>query len=224
MKIFNNIDQGTPEWHAIRAGIPTASNFDKIIKANGSRSDQAKTYIHQLVGERLLGHAEDGFKSEWMERGTELESEARALYEFISGNDVCQVGFMRLGYPSCGCSPDGLVGDDGGLEIKCPKLSTHIKYALSGKLPSDYHRQVMGSLFVSGRKWWDFMSYYPGLDPFIVRVYPDQAFFGMLRQALVDINNNVDEACNLLVGAGKVPKSDKSCQKNDIIASLDAED
>lgn len=220
MKIFSDIEQGTAEWHAIRAGVPTASNFGKIVKANGSKSDQAKTYIHQLVGERLLGRTEEGFKSEWMERGNEVEGEARALYEFISGNDVDQVGFIKMDNPLCGCSPDGLIGADGGLEIKCPKLSTHINYALGGKLPSDYHRQVMGSLFVSGRKWWDFMSYYPGLDPFVIRVYPDQAFFGMLRQALVDINNKVDEACNMLINnAEQVTDNDESSQKSDEIPS-----
>lgn len=221
MKIINNIEQGSPEWHAIRAGIPTASNFGKIVKANGSKSDQAKTYIHQLAGERLLGRTEEGFRSEWMDRGREIENEARLLYEFKNSCDVDQVGFIKMDEPLCGCSPDGLIGEDGGLEIKCPKLSTHIKYALAGKLPSDYHRQVMGSLFVSGRKWWDFMSYYPGLDPFIIRVYPDQAFFGMLRQALVDINDKVDEACNLLVNSGaKVPNDDESCQESDEIHSM----
>lgn len=224
MKIINDIEQGSPEWHAIRAGIPTASSFGKIVKANGSKSDQAKTYIYQLAGERLLGRTEEGYKSEWMERGNEVEGEARALYEFISGNDVDQVGFIKMDEPSCGCSPDGLIGEDGGLEIKCPKLSTHIKYALAGKLPSDYHRQVMGSLFVSGRKWWDFMSYYPGLDPFIIRVYPDQAFFDMLRQALVDINDKVDEACNMLVNSDvKVSNNAKSCRESDGVEPLIAE-
>lgn len=199
MKIYDKIEQGSDEWHSIRTGVPTASNFDKILKMNGEKSDSLKTYIHQLVGEKMLGKTEDGFQSEWMQRGNDIEAEARLLYELRSGYNVDQVGFIKLDNPLCGCSPDGLIDDDGGLEIKCPKLSTHIKYSLAGKLPSEYHRQVMGSLFISGRKWWDFMSYYPGIDPFIIRVYPDQSFFGMMKQAIIDINNKVEEAYQQLI-------------------------
>lgn len=209
MKIYDGLEQGTNEWHAVKSGLPTASNFDKILTAKGEKSKSIKTYIYQLVGERILGRTEEGFKSDWMERGNEIEDEARSLYEFKTDNNVDQVGFIRIEKPLCGGSPDGLVGDDGGLEIKCPKLSTHIKYALAGKLPSEYHRQVMGYLFITGRAWWDFMSYYPGVDPFIIRVYPDKAFFEMLKISLIDINHQINDAYNLLM------KNDENQQNND---------
>jgi hypothetical protein len=191
MKIYN-FDQGSTEWHGIRAGIPTTSEFSKIIKANGSTSDQVRNYSYQLVGERLLGRTEEGFKSDWMNRGTEMESEARELYEFLTDTKVDQVGFFRREKPDCGCSPDGLISEDGGLELKCPKLSTHIKYLRIGKLPAEYHRQVHGSLFVTGRAWWDFMSYYPGIKPFIIRVYPDKIFMDSLHMAIEELNKSVD--------------------------------
>jgi putative phage-type endonuclease len=197
MIIHDTIEQGTPEWHELRAGVPTASNFGKIIDSKGKKSSSYKGYFYKLVGERLLGRTEEGFKNEWMERGNELESEARELYEFISG-PVTQVGFVSVDDPICGCSPDGLVGEDGGIEIKCPSLSVHMKYLMSGRLPAEYHRQVHGSMYVTGRDWWDFMSYYPGLDPFILRVHKDQEFNEMLEGALKKINEEVEGAITII--------------------------
>ena len=194
MIIYDEIEQGTPEWYAARAGIPTASNFGKIIKANGSFSSSCKDYVNQLVGERLLWHTEESYKNEWMQRGIDIEGEARELYEFTRDVEVKQVGFITKENPQCGCSPDGLVGDDGGLEIKCPKLSTHIKYLRSGKLPAEYHRQVHGSLYVTGRKWWDFMSYYPGIKPFIIRVQRDDEFNQLLEMAIGEIVGQIENA------------------------------
>lgn len=185
------MEQGSPEWHAVRAGIATASNFDKVITAAGKPSKQLSTYINQLVGESLLGRTEEGFKNHWTDRGHEVESEAREYYEFQNDVEVEQVGFITIDDPLCGCSPDGLIGSDGGFEIKCPKLSTHIEYLTKGKLPSKYHRQVQGSLFVTGRKWWDFMSYYPGLNDLTIRVYPDKEFHAHLKFAIENLNKEV---------------------------------
>lgn len=190
--MISNVEQGSTEWHALRAGVPTASNFGKIVTSTGAPSKSAGDYVNQLIGEKLLGKTEEGFKTEWMQRGTELESEAREMYEFTQDVTVDQVGFIGKESPACGCSPDGLVGETGGLEIKCPKLQTHIKYLLYGKLPSEYHRQVHGSLYVTGREWWDFMSYYPGLQPFIIRVFPDEKFNDELEKNIIFINEKIN--------------------------------
>jgi hypothetical protein len=106
---------------------------------------------------------------------------------------VEQVGLCYSDDKKFACSPDGLVGEDGGLEIKCPLVATHIGYLLNGELPSDYFQQVQGCLFVTGRKWWDFMSYSPGLKPFIIRVKRDEGFISLLKGSLITFCKELDE-------------------------------
>lgn len=178
--------QGSEIWHAARAGIPTASNFNKILTAGGKPSRQAEAYCDTLLIEHLIGGPTETYSNSWMERGIELEAEARAFYEFQSDNEVRTVGFVygdeeRL----YGASPDGLVGEDGLLEIKCPKASTHAGYIRSGKAPTDYYVQMQGQMLVTERKWTDFVSYFPGLErPFLVRVNRDDRFILTLSSAL----------------------------------------
>lgn len=181
-----DVEQGTPEWFTARCGIPTASNFDKIVTSTGAPSKQAQKYMYQLAVERLTGKTEETYSNLQMERGKEMESEARALYELFHGVTVQQVGVC---YPSgkvyiCGASPDGLVGEDGLLEIKCPSATTVVSYLLDGKLPTEYVQQVQGQLFVTGRQWVDFMAYYPGIKPMIVRVHRDENFISCLKNEL----------------------------------------
>lgn len=179
------IKQGTEEWFKARCGIPTASNFDSIITTKGEPSKQREKYLHQLVAERVTGRAVEGYKNLAMERGQELESEARSLYEIINDVTVKQVGIAYKD-DSCkvGCSPDGLVSDDGCLEIKCPEAHTHVGYLLAGVLPTNYFQQVQGQLYVTGRSWVDFMSYYPGLKPLIVRVERNEEFIAKLNKEI----------------------------------------
>ena len=136
MKIIECV-QGSEEWFKARAGVPTSSNFNKIVILSGKKSTQREKYLYQLVGERLLGMPEESsFQNLAMLRGKEMEAEARQFYEIISGTEVKEVGLcLSNGY---GASPYGLGGDDGLLEIKCPILSTHISYLLNGKMPSEY--------------------------------------------------------------------------------------
>ena len=179
--IIDNSEQGTPEWFAARRGRPTGSNFSKIITSTGKASTSAKAYMNELLAEWLADKTYDSDnKSEWMERGNELEAEARSLYEFRFNVDVEQVGFCSHDTLLCGVSPDGLVGDDGLVEIKCPKHSTHIGYLLAGKLPSGYVPQVQGQLWVTDRKWCDFISYHPDFDPMIIRVERDEKYIASL--------------------------------------------
>lgn len=184
MKILE-FEQRSIEWHQARKGIPTASNFDRIITSEGKQSKQRQKYLYELAGEKLGGIVDESYQSFAMTRGIEMESEARALYELLHEN-VQQVGFCLSDCNRFGCSPDGLIGENGGVEIKCPLIHTHVEYLLNCKeeMPTDYFQQVQGSIFVTGRAWWDFVSYYPGLPPLIIREEPNDVFQRLLKKEL----------------------------------------
>jgi putative phage-type endonuclease len=183
MKMIS-VAQRTPEWYAARAGKPTASGFDRIVTSDGKPSKQAQKYMYQLAGEKILGMPEETYQNAAMQRGVELEAEARQYYELVTGTTVQEVGFCLDDTESFGCSPDGLVGEDGLIEIKCPSLAVHVDYLLRGALPSDYIQQVQGQLLVTGRKWCDFVSYYPGIRPLVVRVARNEDFIKKLSVEL----------------------------------------
>jgi len=193
-------EQGSPEWLASRLGIPSASMFAKIVTTKGAWSTSADSYINQLVAERLTGEREEVFQSHHMIRGTELEPDARDLYSLMTDSEVTEVGFCLHDTLAAGCSPDGLIGEDGGLEIKCPAPSTHVEYLRGGVLPSKYKQQVMGCLWITGREWWDFMSYHPTMKPLIVRVERDEEYIAALEkcvtQAVHLIEQNVEKFFN----------------------------
>ena len=181
MKIIECI-QGSPEWYAVKCGIPSASNFDKILCVDGKVSKQRTKYLYQLAGETITGIAEESYQNAVMLRGQEMEAEARELYSLITGNKVQEVGFcLAEGY---GASPDGLVAKTGCLEVKCPNLAIHVGYLLENKLPTDYFQQCQGQLLVTGRKYVDFLSYYPSLKPLIIRVKRDEKFLKTLEVEL----------------------------------------
>lgn len=188
-----NIQQGSEEWLKVRCGLITASNFDKLVTSKGELSKQYKTLLYKLAGEKVTGQKEESHTSDSMQRGIELEAEAREVYEMIKDCEVQEVGFF-LG-DGFGASPDGLVGVDGLLEIKCPKASTHVSYLDNNNLPTKYIQQVQGQLFVTGRKYCDFMSYYPALKPLIVRVERDEEFIKKLETEI----NKFCESLNKLV-------------------------
>jgi hypothetical protein len=183
-----DFDQYSMSWWNIRRGVPTASMFGKIITpAKGELSKQADDYIHQLIADRYdpeYGVVED-YVSAAMRNGTVMEPEARRYYEFDRDCAVEQVGFCMDDAGRFGCSPDGLVGDGGGLELKSPLAKTQIAYLIADELPAQYAPQVHGSLVVTGRKWWDFMSYVPGFPPLLIRVEPDE-YTDKVRKALDD--------------------------------------
>jgi predicted phage-related endonuclease len=179
-------EQGTPEWLQARLGVPSASSYSKLVTTTGKSSAQAEAYINQLVAERITGEATVFHVTEPMARGVELEPEARFRYEMETGNLVRQVGFLMHDTLQAGASPDGLVGENGGLEIKCPSPATHVEYLRDGNLPSKYIQQVQGCLWISGRDWWDFMSYHPKMEPLIVRVFRDEEFIKALECAVID--------------------------------------
>jgi len=178
-------EQGTPEWLAARAGIPTASCFDRIVTPSKlQRSASAKPYKHRLLAEWLLSAPlDDQPGSMWMDRGHDLEDEARRWYEFQCDAQVEQVGFCLSDDGRYGCSPDGLVGADGGLEVKCLKAELHMGYLL-GDEPTDYRLQVQGCLLVTGRAWWDLLFYNPVIPCRVIRCEPDPAVQSVLADAL----------------------------------------
>jgi len=183
-----NIEQMSPEWFKEKAGVLSASSFDKIITAGGQPSKQVEKYMRRLAGEILIGRKVEGYQSAAMERGILMEEEARKFYVWHFGSKVRQVGMcFKDEAKMVACSPDGLIDPHGGLEIKCPELHTHVGYMLNPQqLVKDYYQQLQGSLYVTGRVWWDIMSYYPELDPVKLRVTPIQLFQEKLNREIQD--------------------------------------
>lgn len=166
--------QYTDAWWLARKGFPTASNADKIITPTGKPSAQAFAYICELLADLSVPGPviPSKFVSPSMQAGSLLEPEARKFYVFERDAEVKEVGFCIHDSGKYGCSPDALVGDDGMLQIKCPEAKTHVAYLLKGEMPADYLPQVHMELFVTGRKWLDFLSYRHGFEPFMIRVEP----------------------------------------------------
>lgn len=197
--------QGTPQWHAARAGVVTASGFDKILTAGGKPSAQAHAYLCRIVEEAIYGPQNDEEEDNaFMERGRALEPEARAWYELDRDVDVRQVGMILRDDRRVGCSPDGLVGDRGGVEFKCPLRRTHIGYLVDpSTLEAKYRNQVQVCLLVSARDWWDLVSYCPGMPGVAVRSTPDAAWRKAAEPALESFLSRVDEAVARLTAANQ---------------------
>ena len=195
------MDQGTPEWHAARCGKVTASRVaDVIAKTKTGYGASRANYMAELIAERLTGAQADRFTNGAMQWGTEKEPEARAYYEFVTDRAVELVGFVE--HPNlnmCGASPDGLVGDDGLVEIKCPNTATHIDTLLGQAVPTKYVTQMQWQMACTGRQWCDFVSYDPRLPDsmrlFVQRVERDQAAIddmsGEIIAFLVELDGKV---------------------------------
>jgi hypothetical protein len=188
--------QGSTEWFLARCGLPTASEFHNLITPEGKArtGEMPRTYLLKKVAERVMGYPAQSFGGGEMEQGSLLESEAVPFYEFTFGEQIQRVGFCTTDDGRIGCSPDGLLGTDGGIEIKCPQPHTHVGYLIAGVVPKEYVAQVQGSLFVTGRAWWTFLSYSRFFPPLIVRVEPDPAFQAALGAALKTFLTDFDRA------------------------------
>ena len=188
LTIYDQLEQGTDEWLQARAGILTASTIGQLITAKTIKpamNDRSRGLCQTLIAERITGHVEPVFPNRAMTRGTLLEPEARRIYAEQTGQDVTEVGFARLDTDTytLGSSPDGLVDDDGGIEIKSPSAKVHVSTVLSGTIP-DYNRaQVQAFLHVTGRAWCDFISYLPGEPLCIIRDHPDPRWQNAIRSA-----------------------------------------
>ena len=192
------IEQGSDAWKALRAGKVTASRVaDVLSKVKSGESAGRKNYRMDLVAERLTGKPADSFTNSAMQWGTEQEPFARIAYETHKGLFVEQVPFVD--HPTIewfGCSPDGLVGEDGLLEIKCPNTTTHLEYLQEGKPPSKYIPQMMAQMACTGRKWCDFASFDPRLPEdlqlFVVRLNWDDAYIQEMESEIKQFLNEVE--------------------------------
>lgn len=159
--------QGSAEWHQDRLGKATASKIaDIIAKTKTGYGAGRANYAAQLIAERLTGTPTEGFTNAAMQHGVQYEAEARELYEFTTGRFVDQIGFVD--HPTIamsGASPDGLVGEDGLLEVKCPQTATHLETLVGQKIPGKYETQMLWQMAATGRAWCDFASYDPRMPP-----------------------------------------------------------
>jgi len=208
MSVLVEVEQRSDEWLKLRCGVATARCFDKIITpATGKASASALAYRRELLAEWLMGEPVSVKESGWMQRGTEMEPEARAFYEFEADAEVTEAGFVFLDERrQIGCSPDGLVGDDGLIEIKCPAPNTHVGYLIDAKLPTAYIPQVQGALWVTGRKWCDFVSYHPEMESLIVRVRRDEPYIAKMATLIEAFVATMLEEREILLSRGLGPK------------------
>jgi hypothetical protein len=195
--------QGSPEWHAARCGCVTASEFSAVL-AKGQGKTRA-AYLRRVVAEMLTGKpTPDTYKNAHMDRGHEQEPIARDEYEAATGDFVTQVGFIRHPDMPVGCSPDGLVGDDGGAEIKSVIPTVQLDTLLSGGYPPEHRPQVQGSLWLTKRKWWDFCSYSPDMPEnlrlYVFRVERDEEYIAKLEAEVTAFVREAIQMRDLLLG------------------------
>jgi len=197
----HEIVQGELEWFRLRIGKVTASELDNLISPlwKEREGEMPKTYLYKKLAEKWTGHALPGFTSHATEQGNIKEEKAipwfRFEYEHLS---VKQVGFVESDDGLSGCSPDALIGDDGGLEVKCPFAETHVKYLVNGGLPKEYAAQVHGSLFVTGRPWWIFMSYCPRFPAHVVKIERDEEICSKIHDVVTKFHASLNAAFETL--------------------------
>jgi hypothetical protein len=188
MKIID-VQQGTEAWLKARLGIPTSSEFHKIITAvKGDLSKQARKYAHQLVAETLLGEPLDNDigNLEWIMRGKLLEPQAVQQYEFTTDTETRPVGFITTDCGRLGCSPDRLIiGQRGGLEIKCTAPATHMGFLIDGP-GDDYRQQVQGQLAIAELEYVDLYAFHPSLPPAQIRTHRDEPYIAKMQAALTE--------------------------------------
>ncbi len=193
------MEQRSPEWFATRLGKATASKIGDIVaKTKSGYSSSRANYAAQLVAERLSGSPADSFSNAAMQWGTDKEPEARMAYERHALCSVTEVGFCD--HPTIamsGASPDGLVGDDGLVEVKCPNTATHIETLLGGSVPAKYRHQISWQLACTGRAWCDFVSYDPRMPDemqlFVQRIERDDDAIAELEAEVVQFLAEVDK-------------------------------
>jgi hypothetical protein len=189
MKIHDH-EQYSQAWWDSRLGLPTASDFKKIITSTGAVSKQYTDYARVLAADIIAGKSIDKFEGNaHTERGTQLEHEARLYYQFQTDSVVQQTGFITDDMGQYGCSPDGLIGESGTLEIKCQSAKGHIAsieyYLKHTKMPTDYVAQTQGALFVTNYAWNDLLFYHPDLPSLMIRSTADIAFQAALKQQIL---------------------------------------
>jgi len=196
---MSEVEQGTPEWFAQRCGKATASRISDIVaKTKTGYSASRANYMAQLVVERMTQTVADSYSNVAMEWGTENEPFARAAYEVKTGNTVDQIGAIdHPTIPMSSASPDGLIGEDGCLEIKCPNTSTHIDTLLGAEPVKKYYDQVQWQMRCTDRKWCDFVSFDPRmpahLQLFVKRIERNDVYIAELESEVIQFLAEVDD-------------------------------
>lgn len=181
--------QGSDEWKKARVGIITASCFSDVI-AGGQGKTRGK-YLYKLAGEVITQEPMENFSNKDMERGHEQEDPARALYCMIKDCEVQRIGFGKRG--RIGASPDGLIGKDGGLEIKSHTPHLLIEYLLKDEIPTEHFTQVQGNMLVFERDWWDVMLFWPKMPPLIKRVQRDVHYIRRIQDGIDAFTEELDQ-------------------------------
>lgn len=196
--------QGSPEWMAERCGKVTASRVaDVVARTKSGWGASRANYAAELIAERLTGVKTESYTNAAMQHGIDTEPQARFSYEFYADVSVVQVGFVpHHAINMAGASPDGLVGDDGLVEIKCPSTATHIDTLLDGKVPAKYVTQMQWQMACTGRQWCDFVSFDPRLPEsmrlFIKRVERNDKLISELESAVSMFLKEIDTKVSVL--------------------------
>lgn len=192
------VEQGSPEWMAMRIGKATASRIaDAIAKTKSGWGASRANYMAEMIAERLTGVAAPAYTNAAMQWGTDKEPDARAAYEFLTNTEIVSVAFVdHPSIPMAGASPDGLVGGDGLIEVKCPNTATHLDTLLGASIDGRYITQMQWQMACTGRKWCDLVSFDPRLPAsmqlFVRRVQADSAIIGELENQIRDFLAEVD--------------------------------
>ena len=205
MPIFHDVAQYSEEYDRLKIGIPTSSNFHKIITPQGKPSKQWREYACVLIAERLLQQRIEFYNSPAMERGLIVEAEAADWYEFDHDVTVQRIGFITDDELKMGCSPDRLVGDAGLLEIKAPLPQTQVGYWISGELSERFRPQLQGQLYITQRSWVDILCWHDVLPKLIMRVEPDEKFIKALGRELRIFNYFVEGVMEKIRRTSELP-------------------
>ena len=201
--IIHDVPQNTPEWEKLRAGMPTASSFPKLITSEGEPSKSMPVYANLLAAELYSDLPLNDFEgNKWTERGHELEDAAADKYEFLRNKETVKVGFVTDDDKTMGCSPDRFVYDDGMIEIKCLKTENHVAAILyhqkHKRCESKYTQQAQGQMYICQRKWVDMVFYHPSLPMLIIRQEPDKKIIDGLTSQIFKVRQMRDQTLKIL--------------------------
>jgi len=181
MTEFYEIIQGTFEWFEKRKGKFGASKAADLLMSPSKVG--YNNLINTIVYMRITNEYPESFSNEWTDRGTELEPEAIRSYELLTFNKIKSIGYVEID-DFVGCSPDGMEGDTGLIQVKCPKYTTHIDYIIKDKVPSQYYKQMQYEMMVTEREYNIFFSYHPNLRPFMKKIYRDESMINEIKEKL----------------------------------------
>jgi len=201
MKI-HNVEQGSEAWFQLRLGIPSASKFKDLLTPTGKPSASSERYMHELLAEKMSGKRFETFETFHMRRGIELEPEAADVFSFQTDLICREIGFVTNDEETVGCSPDRLIQDLSGLEIKCPAHNTHVKYLIdyhkNGEMPAEYYAQVQGTMWLMDLPDYWFMSYHPDLPNLIMKVQRDEKYIASLSAAIDKLLEDIETNLTLI--------------------------